>query len=380
MSGVVYGERVMIARRFARLGPWLQFALASSAFSCIEEPGPDLELPDVEVRYNTKYVDVATLSDVPVCAGTLALMDAHVEDVLGLLDLELSRRLRVYHSNPGDSVLLYKDFCNPNSEVIAGCYSPDLDAIFTTNYSIPHEMTHALTIGDVNRRSHWEEPVAEAFSSKLPVPVFDPQWSDFDIANGYPLGHLARWIIEQYGGALFMELFVRTPKSGDQATLEAAVRDVLGVEFGDLISEYALTAPHVYPNHWLCYTAPTAVESPWSGDFWEHEVTLDCDQPDTFSDSDHRQARVTARVPLTIPRTGPYHFFADHPDAELLIQPCPSEPLMEPQSGVHDWPRQLHTSLNVGAPTLDAGSYVLFVNLPPGEPTTVRLIGYLAIR
>lgn len=355
-----------------------QLAAMASALSCGDDGAdPDIPLPDLEVRYRTSYVDISTVGDTPICAGTLALLDAHVEHVLDTLDLELSHRLRVYHRSPGEPNSIFDAWCQ-TTHPWDGCYDVDADSSFTTNYSLPHEVTHALTIGVVGRRSRWAEPVAEAFSNKIPLPDFNGQWSYFETLAVYALGHLAQWMIEEYGGATFMELFVRTPKDADQVETEAAVREVLGVELPDLISEYAASAPYLYPNHWLCYVPPGAVESPWEGDYWEHQVTLDCDRPDTFSDSDREQSRMTARIPVSIPRAGPYRFLADHSDAELFIQPCPTEPIMEPTPGAHKWPISPGDNLILGPSTLEPGPYVLLVNIPQGEPSTVRLIGYLA--
>src|SRR5699024_2254827 len=141
---------------------------------------------------------------------------------------------------------------------------------------------------------------------------------------------LSRWLVERYGGETYMALYEQTPHGADQATVEAAVYEVLGVEFDGLLSEYAATAPYVFPDRWSCYVPPGATESPWVGEYWEHEVTLDCAQPNTFNNADMQQQRMTARIPVTIPREAPYRFIADNPDAELFLQPCLSEPLDEP--------------------------------------------------
>lgn len=273
---------------------------------------------------------------------------------------------------------MFEEWCDTTHRV-GGCYHVGADAIFSTNDSLPHEVTHTLTSGVVGLRSRWAEPVAQAFSNAFPLPDFNAQWSYFEGSSEYALGHFAQWIIDEYGGETFMELFRRTPSNADQAETEAVVREVLGLELPGLFSEYAATAPYLYPNHWLCYVPPNAAESPWEGDFWEYEVTLDCDRPDTFSDSDQREPRRTARIPVTIPRAGSYHFLADHPDAELFIQPCLAEPSMEPLPGAHNWPLPLDKTFITGPKTLAPGPHVLLVNLPHGEPTTVRLLGYPAI-
>lgn len=256
--------------------------------------------------------------------------------------------------------------------------------MFTTNYSVPHEIVHAVTF-EVGS-SWWMEGIAHAFSNKFPAPTFGAGWSELHHASGHLSGHLSRWIIERFGGATFMELYERTPNKADQATVEGVVREVLGVEFDDLLSEYAATSAYVYPSHWLCHVPPDAIESPWIDTYWEHEITLDCDQPDTFSDSDYEHKRMTARIPLTLPQEGAYLFLADHPAAELYLQPCPAEPIMEPTPEAYKWPYEwpydllsTQDGLHRSPGKLEPGPYVLLVNLPPGEPVTVRLAAYLSI-
>ncbi|MCY1053913.1 hypothetical protein [Nannocystis sp. SCPEA4] len=348
------------------------------------DPGPDegpdaepIELPDLDVRYRTQYIDVATFSDDPICAGTLALMDAHVENLLGVLGLVLSRRLRLFHLHPEEPAP--EEWCDDwfmnGASGSTGCYIPN-DAIFTRNSSLPHEIVHAVT-AEVGG-SWWIEGVAEAFSNGFPSPTFAAGWSDFTRSRGYGLAHLVRWIVERYGGPAFMELYARTPLRADEATVDEAVREVLGVGFGELMNEYAVESAFVYPSHWLCYIPPGAPEPPWDGDYWEHEVTFDCDAPSTFSDSDFEHKRMTVRIPVTLPRTAPYRFLADHSDAELSLQPCLPEPIMDPMVDTSAWPHPFDSSISDGT-SIEAGPYVLFVSLPQGAPTTVRLVGYPSI-
>lgn len=324
-------------------------------------------VPDVEVRYQTKYLDIAPLSDVPVCAGTLVMMDDHVDHVLATLGLDFEDRIPVYLSREGELDL--KTWCS-TEHPIGGCYAVEAKTIFTTMYGLYHEVVHAITIS--KGRFWWQEGVAHALS-------FHERYSTPDFRNGWsPLrgesGHLARWIIEHHGGETFMDLFKRTPRNADQATVEKAVRKVLGQDFDHLLSEYAETAPYIYPDHLACYVARGTVGSPWVDGYWAHDVVLDCDQPDTFSSGDSDDQRMQARIPVTIPSDGYFHFIADDPAAELTIQPCLTEPAMQPIPSADEWP----IGFSSGGPgrLLQAGPHVLVVSVPPGAPVPIRLAGY----
>ncbi|MCY1058114.1 hypothetical protein [Nannocystis sp. SCPEA4] len=86
---------------------------------------------------------------------------------------------------------------------------------------------------------------------------------------------------------------------------------------------------------------------------------------------------MSARIPVTVPSEAPWRFIADHPDAELYLRPCPEEPVHEPVDD-RDWSRPLHP-LFIGGGRVPAGRYVLTVRMPHGEPTRVRVAGWLGV-
>ncbi len=325
-----------------------------------------LDLPDAEFRYHTQYVDIAPLSDLPMCTGTLERIDAHIESLSTYLELEGTARFRMYFSHPGAPQASM--WCNTPGAA-AACFRPRDRVIFTGAQPLPHELVHALAPG----RSFWTEGIAYAFSMTPASQGFPQAWS----ASLGESGHLSRWIMDVFGPGTYIDLFERTPRGASQTEVEAATRDVLDLEFAELLSEYKATAPAQYTSPWACYVSPATVESPWVGDLWQHEAAFDCDASGTFNDEASDEARMAVQIPVTIPTKGRYQFIADHDEAELRLHNCSKDPLRGPLVGLDLWDRII--SLSLGGLYLDPGPYVLTVSLPLGAPASVRLQGYLWI-
>ncbi|MBZ5714135.1 hypothetical protein [Nannocystis pusilla] len=341
--------------------------IVALGFACENDtPVPESEpvdSPDAEIVYSSEHIDIAPLGSEALCAGTLAMLDDHVEYVLDMLELGLEERITIYLFLKGADVPIRK-WCRQD---VSGC------ARGTTIYSVlsllPHEIVHAITSSE--GRSWWEEGAARGLGDPSTFPDLLTGWQ----ANLGGAGHLSRWLIERFGGRTYMNLYARTPYGASQAKVEAVARTVLGREFDDVLDEYAATAPFVYPHHWECYVSSEAVAVPWEDEYWEVEVDLDCDRTDTFSSHVAIYGmQMTARVPVTLPANGSYFFVADHPDANLAIQPCASEPRTKVTPGAYSWPLELLGA--AGASQLEAGPHVLLVHLPPGPPAHVRIIAY----
>lgn len=364
---------------------WVALAPACGDDTPMSPPTTEPEPPEVVEWRATEYVEVGLLSDEPLCAGTLALMEDHVRYVLETLELELDERITLYLW-PSQSDQLLDMWCG---QTVAGCTSQT--TIYSSLSAVPHELVHAAT-ASAGHASWFVEGVANGLGTGWVVDGVGLQSVYSNIEVTWPMGlggsghaalgargHLSRWLIERFGGATYMELYRQTPWLPTQQEVEAASRAVLGVEFDDLLREYAETAPYVYPGHWQCYVPPDAVEPPWVDGFWDHRVHLDCDRADTFTEPVWPYGtRMTTRVPITIPADAPYMFITDHPDAELAIQPCPAEPIIEPIPGAERWPIELLGEH--GASSLRAGPHVLIVHIPPGAPADVRVLGYPSIQ
>lgn len=327
-------------------------------------------LPDVAVRYETRYLDIAPIFAAPLCAGTLAMLDSHVEHVAAATEIDVNARILVFLA--GASVDPPAGWCH---DEYGACYDSVLDVVFTPLSAAPHEIVHAITIRD-RGLSFWNENVAHAFEDRYvtykSLWKAGPTWPPAFYRNG----HLARWLIAWGGGPAFMDLFAETRPGADQQEVEAAFRKVYGEELAEVLDEYAATAPHVYPDHLQCYVPSGTSEVPWNDHRWEHEVTLDCTQESTFT-ADEDISRMSARVPFSIAAAGKYRFTADHPQAEISVRVCIDEPLVEPFEDLERWPKV--SKMNLGAPSFPVGRYVLEVSVPLGEPTTVRLLGFPAI-
>lgn len=327
------------------------------------------DVPDAEVRYETKYLDIAPLFDEPLCGGTLTMLDAHVESISAVLEMEPVGRVPVFLVKASSA--LPQEWCKMGGS----CYRVEDGVVFARMQVIAHELVHAVTIG-ARGRSFWNEHVAHAFEGDYTY-YLSPlkEGSEWDLSV-WTNGHLVRWLIDWGGGAAFMDLFDATEPGASPVEVEAAFRGVYGLELSEALSEYAATAPYVYPDNLQCYVPDGTVEVPWDGDWWEHEIQLDCAGANTFT-ADDEISRMSARIPFSIAEGGKYRFDADHPNAEILIRLCIDAPLTEPFEDLSRWPQVSNPIL--GAPILPAGRYVLELSVPLGNPVAVRVQGYPSI-
>lgn len=333
---------------------------------------PEDEIFEAEVRYETEHLEVAQLFPDPLCAGTLRMLDEHVEYVEHELGVCSGARIPFYIIRsqdtppPGWCSDLQTTNCHRNGNVFAQLQAAG------------HELVHAVTIRS-RGRSYWNEHIAYAYDG-MNVAYHEV----LHAGDAWPLpwlngnGHLTRWLIDRHGGPAFMDLFDATAPGVGQAEFEAAFRTVYGETFATALDEYAETAPAVYPGDHECYVPPGVSEVAWQGDLWQHEVRIDCAEETAFT-WDNTIEHISTRVPLSIATPGAYRFVANHPDAELYIRPCLKAPLASFDDSLivkFDGPSLIGTQ---GTAELIAGPYLLDVVVPLGDPVTVRLQGYPAI-
>lgn len=328
--------------------------------------------PDAEVIYSTQYLDIAPLSEISVCAGTLRQVDDYIEIMRAILDVDFNRRMTVYLQMSGSSTLA-EDCADWFHRPAAACYvrNGQGEFILSPLDSLAHEIVHGVTAD--HGSSWWNEGIARAYA--LPELFRRPRLTGTFRASLGDSGHLTRWLVEEYGGPAFMELFSRSSRHATQSEVEAAVQDVLGLPFDQLLRDYAAEAPDYYSDPWTCYAPPGAPTADWTAGYWEISARMDCDSPLILSDTATNGARMALHVPLEIPADGPYRFVVDHPDAAVSIMPCPRTrtPAPDPLT----WPLRLSPYLS--APHLLHGPHILIVDLPVDEPSDVKIAGYPTI-
>src|SRR5262245_43433712 len=110
------------------------------------------------VAYETEHFEVAPDFDHPICAGTLAHFEAHLEFV----ESELARSIPF-----GERIRFYwitEDLDSWCSERAAGCYYPGTRAIIANGASVTHEIVHAVLNAEAQTNYCLEEAIAELYS------------------------------------------------------------------------------------------------------------------------------------------------------------------------------------------------------------------------
>lgn len=239
----------------------------------VEEPGHPCirgpaDPPSDEFRYETLHTDIATKFDHPVCAGTLADIDRHVEQVGDALGIEPTRRIPIYMSFSVEDC--DADCVRANGDVIA---SPG---------SLPHELVHALTCEwDGRSDPLYEEGLAEAFDgspSYAPDDSLDPLESFAGGGDQYAYRitseMFVRWLYEEFGPTPLEDAFRRTGVASGYMSFANVFESAYRVPLSDAEARFLAERPLLFAPPWdQC----TGSDVQWQGDLWRVDATLDCD-------------------------------------------------------------------------------------------------------
>lgn len=306
-----------------------------------EEPsggdGPPAEGPDFEVRYQTKYVDIAPGFTQQVCRGTLDEIDRYMELVADELDIELQGRTTVYwYNDKAEGTFADNDEMCDWCSRCGGCYTSGTAHVMYR--SLHHELVHAIvTPAWTGSDTLFSEGIAMGFDRrdgfsatgthsiyKLPS---NQKPSDIAGSGKHGGARFSPWLVDRSGSASFRELFERLSPSSTKDEVFAVVEDVYGLPFEELEAEYFANAPTAYPLPGLC---EGHVEIPWNGDRWELSGPADCDAPYMFGPND--DGGMTAVAIIDIPPE-----YVDMPmamwipsDVSAEMWPCIDEPLYDP--------------------------------------------------
>lgn len=263
-----------------------------------------------EFRYETLYTDIATKFEHPVCGGTLAEIDRHIEEVGEALGIEVTRRIPIYMSFGVDDCS--GDCLRNNGDVVS-------DAA-----SLPHELVHAMTC-EWGRRSDplYGEGLAEAFDG---TPSYAPDESlgplESFAGSGDAYGHrttaelFIRWLYEEHGPRLLEDAYRATEYGGGLEQFSEAFDSVYGVTLADAEASFLAERPLLYPPPWDQCTGP---DIEWQGDLWRVDATLDCDDGVTLG-----PYLGVPRIDISVPNSDPemYQRFTltGKDDREYLLQ------------------------------------------------------------
>jgi hypothetical protein len=206
------------------------------------------ELP--EVTYVTDRLHVATAFSEPICEGTLADFDDHVdgvEDALG-------------RPSNLDPIVVYwlDDVSSYCGEGRGGCFFPGTRLLFSTGPSITHEIVHAVL--DSTAHTYFvEEGLAEIYSG---VDVYyRPSRDDGSLGSRLSLSkgayrdgkldyaaaaHFMRYVHRAKGEVAMRSLADVIAAGGSTKAITATIEDVFGRSIGGVEDEYFEEAPSYY--------------------------------------------------------------------------------------------------------------------------------------
>ncbi|WP_106391297.1 hypothetical protein [Enhygromyxa salina] len=303
-----------------------------------EEPPAEARGPDFDVRYQTKYVDIAPGFSQPVCRGSLDEIDRHVEVVADLLGISVEQRVLMfwYNQNATGAMAENSELCDWCSSGCGGCASTD--ATHVRNRSLHHELVHAVALPTWGRSDTlFEEGLAmgldrvigeyEGINSIYNLDLLGTT-KPSDVAGSGQHGgaHFSRWLIDRFGPDDLRQMFERLTGSSTKAEVFAAVEEVYGLPFEELEAEYYATAPLAYPLPGLC---EGLVHVPWEDGRWEFEASSDCDQPHMFGPADDGRNYAVATVDILPEHVGESLAVWVPSDVSALAWPCLDQPIYD---------------------------------------------------
>lgn len=296
-----------------RARPWLLAALipVAPALACHEVPA---------VAYETERFEVAPDFDYPICAGTLA----HLEDHLDFVEASLSKTVPY-----GERIRFYwitEDVDSWCSERALGCYYPGTRVIIGNAASADHEIVHAVLNADAQTNLFLEEGLAELYSgvgSRRPastgslapsellwISASDYRFGELDYAVAQ---HFLTYMHKSAGPGVVRALSEVVVTGAGPPALEQAVERFAAVDYDTLEEQYLAFNALYYPG--LREDAVTALE----GDDWV-DVSLRCDEDSTLGPLPETAPGMYQVRRLVLPERGAVDFELVGPeDVHLLV-------------------------------------------------------------
>lgn len=280
-------------------------ALALLATGCKDIP---------EVAYETEHFEIAPDFDHPICAGTLA----HFEDHLDFVESALARSVPF-----GERIRFYwitqdlDSWCNDRA---IGCYYPGSRVIIGNGASATHEIVHAVLNAEAQTNLFLEEALAEHFSGvgAYHRPQFSSRPSPAELLwispKDYRFGELDYAVAQHFMAFLYSTQGIGSIRGitdvvvtgAGPPELERAVERFTELSLEELEEAYVAHAPSYYRG--LGESEVPAVESR----IWA-DLSLRCDEDTTFGplwDAEPGMYR-SVRLELDEPRAVDVTFVSD---------------------------------------------------------------------
>jgi hypothetical protein len=229
----------MKARECMLVGVWLALA------GCTDIPA---------VAYETEHFEVAPDFDHPICAGTLAHFEAHLQFVESALarSVPFGERIRFYW--------ITEDLDSWCSSRANGCYYPGTRVIIGNGASVSHEIVHAVLNAEAQTNYFLEEAIAELYSGVanynrdpldarpdpgelLWLSPSDYRFGELDYAVA---GHFMSYVESEFGTSSTRALASVVVTAAGPPELEQAFERFTGISFDQLEENYDRYAPSYY--------------------------------------------------------------------------------------------------------------------------------------
>ncbi|HVH97925.1 MAG TPA: hypothetical protein VM869_04420 [Enhygromyxa sp.] len=239
------------------------------------------EIP--EVAYETEHFEIAPDFDHPICAGTLA----HFEDHLDFVESALARSVPF-----GERIRFYwitEDLDSWCSDGSLGCYYPGTRVIVGTGESASHEIVHAVLNAEATTNYFLEEALAELFSGvgayhrdeldQRPSPSellwLSPTDYRFGELDYEVAAHFMAYVYREYGSGSTRGIAEVVVSGAGPPDLEQVFERFTGFDFDYVEADYEARASVFYPG---LREDDVALVS----DRRFHDVSLRCDEDTTF--------------------------------------------------------------------------------------------------
>jgi hypothetical protein len=285
------------------------------ALACACDPQPEeVELP--EPVWEGEHIRFRTESDVEICGGSFAYLDAYVELLEDALDVSVEAPID-YYWIPGP---LDGTPCEEN----IGCY--DDGVVYTGLIPHDHELVHAATaeLGRTDRAImeglavlYGEDANGDEIPMYAPVELIGRESLPGSAYTS--AGHFVHFLVERYDREALRDFWSSTPLGSSAETVEERFAEAFETSFDEAAVDYGEFPVCSRLTYRAKIAECGAPEQPWDADAWEFASDLHCDSSDVVGPTTDLMWRI---VTLDVPSAGPHaiEVVADGPALATLAR------------------------------------------------------------